>query len=197
MKNLTDEQLAAFHKQLHPKPYFHFNEVQPFRNFTFEKLNSGNFEQLFNMFGNDDSPFIDKRFTSLKNARQYAEYLELYGTFSPKHGCCDWYFKMNEEYAGVLHLYDLSLETWNENDKRCWIGFATKPALRNQGITTGIVQYFVEQIFESYSKIKYIHSMTLLPNAAANAVLANAEFYLDKAEKMNDGYVFFVKEKVQ
>ena len=152
MKNLTDEQLAAFNKQRHPKPYFHFKEVHPFGNFTFEKLNSGNFEQLFSMFGNDDCPFIDKRFTCLKNARQYAEYLELYGASSPKHGGCDWYFKMNEEYAGVLHLYDLSLETWNENDKRCWIGFATKPSLRKQGIATRIVQYFANKFLKIIRK---------------------------------------------
>ncbi|MGZ8557404.1 MAG: hypothetical protein ACXWWC_03685 [Chitinophagaceae bacterium] len=65
-------------------------------------------------------------------AEKYANDLEKYGRFSSKHGSQDWLFKWKEEYALILHLYDLSLETFAENKRRWWIGSATKPSLRKK-----------------------------------------------------------------
>ena len=46
----------------------------------------------------------------------------------------------------MLHLYDLSLETYANNNKWCWIGFAIKPELRNRGITKKVAQIIFEKL---------------------------------------------------
>ena len=45
-------------RKLHPKPYFAFPDIPSTNEFTFEKLSSENFEQLYLLFENDDSPFV-------------------------------------------------------------------------------------------------------------------------------------------
>ena len=177
------------------KVYFEFPDIEHYDEFSFEKLNTENFQQLYLLFEGDDSPFTDERFRHYDTAKEYADYLEKYGRFSPKHGGQDWLFKWKNEYAGVLHLYDLSLETFADNNKRCWIGFATKPFLRKKGITKKVVTYFINYIFENFPQIRYIHSMCFKGNFAANAFLISIGFKKDEEERLSKKHVFFILEK--
>ena len=147
------------------------------------------------MFEADENPFIDERFKHYEQAKEYAEYLEQYGANSAKHGGQDWLFSWKNEYAGILHLYDLSLETFAENNRRCWIGFAIKPSMRNKGITRKVVQYFVQFIFTNYPLIQYVHSMTLKENFVAQGLLKALGFEEDEAERLGKEYKFYVRER--
>ena len=173
-------------------PYFTFPDIPPLLNFTFEKLSSFNFEQLYLLFENDASPFTDERFKHRESAQEYAADIEQYGAYSPKHGQQDWYFKCNGEYLGILHLYDLSLEQFAENNKRCWIGFATKPSVRRKGITTAVVKQFIRYIFSYYPSIDYIHAMTSPHNVPTQAFLASIGFQKDDTLRSSDKYYFYI-----
>jgi RimJ/RimL family protein N-acetyltransferase len=177
------------------KPYFIFTDLPAYAELSFEKLTSENFQQLYLMFESDENSFTDKRFKHYEQSKEYAEYLEQYGAFSTKHSGQDWLFLWKNEYAGVLHLYDLSLETFAENNRRCWIGFATKPTMRNKGITRKVVQYFVQYIFENFPLMKHVHSMTLKENFAAQGLLKTVGFGEDEAERLGEEYVFYVRER--
>lgn len=180
----------------HPKePYFVFPDIPPYEEVSFEKLTSENFQQLCLMFEADENPFTDERFKHYDKAKKYAQGIEEYGAYSPKHGGQDWLFLWKNKYAGVLHLYDLSLETFAENNRRCWIGFATKPAIRNKGITKKALQYFLQYIFRNYPLIKYIHAMTLKENVPAEALLRSVGFKEDEEERMSEVHGFYVLEK--
>lgn len=172
------------------KPYFVFPDISSCEEFSFEKLTSGNFEQLYQMFEADESAFTNKRFKNYAQASIYANDLEQFGANLPKHGGQDWFYLLHGKYAGILHLYDLSLETFGENNKRCWIGFATKPALRNKGITKKVLQYFLKYIFENYPFIKYIHLMTLKENTPAKALLRSVGLSEDEDERMSKVHAF-------
>ena len=111
------------------EPYFIFPDIPAYKELSFEKLTSENAAQLYMLFESDENPFTDAQFKHYDSAKEYTEHLEQYGAFSPKHGGQDWLFLWNNEFAGIVHLYDLSLETFAENNRRCWVGFATKPAL--------------------------------------------------------------------
>ena len=177
------------------KPYFDFPDIENTDEFSFEKLTTENFQQLYLLFENDDSLFTDERFKKYNTAEQYAIDLDKYGRYSPKHGSQDWLFKWKGEYAGVLHLYDLSLETFAENNKQCWIGFATKPSLRRKGITKKIVSYFINYIFRDYSEISYIHAMTLRGNIAAEPLLFSVGFTKNEVERISKKHNFYVLER--
>jgi RimJ/RimL family protein N-acetyltransferase len=177
------------------KAYFDFPDIDNTDEFSFEKLTTENFQQLYLLFENDDSLFTDERFKKYNTAEQYAVYLDKYGRYSPKHGSQDWIFKWKGEYAGVLHLYDLSLETFAENNKRCWIGFATKPSLRKKGITQKAVCHFVNYIYKNYPEIKYIHAMTMKENVAAGAFLYSAGFEKDEEKRLSTAHNFYLRKK--
>jgi RimJ/RimL family protein N-acetyltransferase len=176
-------------------PYFVFPGIPAKGELSFEKLSSENFHRFYDMFKSDESPFTDERFKDYEQAKEYVQYIEQYGTVLPKQGLQDWLFLWEGQYAGVLHLYDLSLETFAENDKRCWVGFATKPVLRNKGITKKAFHHFVHYIFEQYPNIKYIHSMTLKENLAAQALLRSLHFKEDMAERLEQEYAFYILQK--
>jgi RimJ/RimL family protein N-acetyltransferase len=177
------------------EPYFVFEDIPPYEEFSFEKLTSKNFEQLYQMFESDESSFTDARFKDYAKAALYARHLKEYGVYLPKHGSQDWLYLLNGKYAGVFHLYDLSLETFAENNKRCWIGFATKPALRNKGITKKALRYFLKYIFKNYPFIEYIHSMTLKENTAAKALLKAVGFSEDEDERMSKVHAFYLLQR--
>ncbi|HRO44166.1 MAG TPA: hypothetical protein PL009_15135 [Flavipsychrobacter sp.] len=108
------------------KPLFFFPDIPDSQAYRFEKLTTENFSQLYLMFEGDDSPFTDHQFKTYSGVKEYAQFRETYGAYSAKHGGQDWLFQLRAsgQYAGILHLYDLSLETFFDNNKRCWIGFA-------------------------------------------------------------------------
>ena len=177
------------------EPYFVFPDIPAYKELSFERLTSENAAQLYLLFESDESPFTDAQFKHYDSAKEYTDHLEQYGAFSPKHGGQDWLFLWNDEYAGILHLYDLSLETFAENNRRCWVGFATKPELRKKGITKKVLHYFLQYIFESYPLIKYVHSMTLKENLPVQGLLKAAGFIEDEAERMSKKHVFYVMER--
>ena len=81
------------------------------------------------------------------------------------------------------------------NNKRCWIGFATKPLLRKKGITKRAVSCFVNYIYKNYPEIKYVHSMTLNGNVAAGALLFSIGFKKDEEERLSINHNFYLLEK--
>jgi RimJ/RimL family protein N-acetyltransferase len=174
------------------KPYFTFPEIPSTNELMFEKLTEENFQNLYLLFEGDTSPFVDERFKTYQGAEEYTKYLCQYGAILPKHGGQDWLFKWNNEYAGIVHLYDLCLENFAQNDKRAWIGFATAEKFRNRTISHQAVNYFIQYIFDYYPAIDFIHSMTLKENERATHFLINCGFTLDTAERLSEEYSFFM-----
>ena len=177
------------------QPYFIFPNIPNYEELSFEKLTSENFQELYLMFEADNNQFTDERFKHYDQAKEYAEYLEEHGAYSAKNSVQDWLFFWKNEYAGILHLYDLSLESFAKNNRRCWVGFATRPTTRNKGITKKVLRYFLHYILENYPLISYIHSMTLKENLPAQGLLNAVGFKEDKAERMSKEHVFYVMER--
>lgn len=179
-------------------PYFHFPEIPPCDPFVFEKLTTQNHEQLYLLFKTDPSPFVDDRFKHKETVYEYALDIEQYGCYSPKHGGQDWLVRFAKgSYLSVLHLYDLSLETWADNDKRAWIGFATTEAFRRQGFTLKIGKHFIDYVFRYYPNIDYLHAMTLKENLPAQQLLMAAGFVRDMEERMSKRHCFYVLKRVE
>ena len=117
----------------------------------------------------------------------------MYGAYSPKHGGQDWLLKLaSGEYTGILHLYDLSLETFAQNHKRAWIGFATNEKFRKQNLTSKAVQHFINYIFKFYPVIDFIQAMTMKENEASIRFLLKCGFQKDLAERISKERAFFI-----
>ena len=90
---MSDFDYLAHIKKRHPEPYFTFPEIPPVAELSFEPLTNENVEQLYHLFENDESPFVDKRFKSYEGAKKYANEVVAYGPYLPKQGGKDWLFK--------------------------------------------------------------------------------------------------------
>lgn len=174
------------------KHYFGFPDMEDVNNFSFEKLTAENYQILVCLFSNDDSPFTEDAFKHDDTAKKYAVFIDQHGARYPKHGCQDWFFKIGNKYTGILHLYDLSLETFNDNHRRCWIGFAVAPEMRRQGIAQKVVTHFIDYILNNYPGIHYIHAMTMQNNLPARELLQKTGFKEDNAERIQDKYSFYL-----
>lgn len=179
------------------EPLFRFPEIPDDDKFVFEKLTSENFSQLYLMFEGDDSPFTDEQFKTYQGAESFARLREAHGAYTAKHGGQDWLFRLKSsgQYAGILHLYDLSLETFGENNKRCWIGFALRPDLRSKGIMMEALRTFIGYVLDTYSQIHYLHAMTAKENLAAQKLLLRCGFDADPEQRLSERHCFFVKKR--
>jgi len=173
------------------KPYFYFVDIPDLDEFSFKRLTVKNYIHLLELFKSDENKFVDERFKNDELCKQYAETIENYSPYSPKHGGADWLWKINNAYAGILHLYDLSLETFAQNNQRCWIGFATNKDYRNKGLTVKVVIYFIDHIFKSYPDINYIHAMTEPDNTASQNLLLKIGFRFDPSERVSKVHLFY------
>lgn len=190
---MQDTEFYNEFRKLHPKPHFLFPEISTTDEYLFEKLSPKNFQQLYLLFESDSSTFVDERFKTYNEAKEYAQYISVCGAYMPKHGCQDWLLKLkNGDYASVIHLYDLSLETFGQNHKRAWIGFATKESFRKQNITSKAVTHFINYIFRSYPAIDFIHAMTNKENKAAINFLLKCGFLTDIEERLSKNHAFFI-----
>ena len=195
MSKLTNENKKNILSFRSPKPLFNFPEMDGVDGFSFEKLSADNFEILHKLFSDDENVFTDARFKQYESAKEYAAFQQEWGAYMPKHGGQDWYFKQNGEYIGILHLYDLSLETFAKNNQKCWVGFAITPAWRNRGIMKKVLRLFIQYVFNKYSNINYVHAMTLPDNIASIGTLLSAGFEEDDMLLVTDKYKAFTLER--
>ncbi len=179
------------------EPLFRFPEIPDNDKFAFEKLTSENFSQLYLMFEGDDSHFTDEQFKTYQGAESYARLREVHGAYMAKHGGQDWLFRLKSsgQYAGIIHLYDLSLEAFFENDKRCWVGFALRPDLRRKGIMTDALRSFIAYVLDAYPQIYYLHAMTAKENLAAQKLLQRCGFDADPEQRLSERHYFFVRKR--
>ncbi|MBC8111946.1 MAG: GNAT family N-acetyltransferase [Verrucomicrobia bacterium] len=146
------------------------------QNLDFEALTFENTHQIYRMFRWDWNLFVSAKFKSRTGANLYAAFQLEKARFSKQHGACDWFFKTKTgEFAGMLHLYDLSQETFADRHKRCTIGFATTRKFRSKGLTTEAVNQLLRHLFE-HLEMQMVLSYTKRNNKKAIAFLEKLGF---------------------
>ncbi|MEM6298623.1 MAG: GNAT family N-acetyltransferase [Bacteroidota bacterium] len=118
------EKTRDFWREHHPKPYFHFPDIPASERLNFAYFDEKNAWELHKLVKDEINPFIPEDY---KDPERFAEYIkdtEVFGAYSPKHSFCEWliYTKEQEACIGVVGLYELSLETFNDNHRKCNVG---------------------------------------------------------------------------
>lgn len=164
------------------KQHYFFPFLTSSQHLEYKQLNEENYHCLFELFQADKSPYIDERFKDLKEAKQYAKN-SVEATFSAKHGGCDFLIKLkdSETYIGVLHLFDLSLETFADKHLNASIGFAIAEPYRHQYYATEAVRQLIDYV-QNALKRPYILAYTHPENEAANDFLLSLDMTLNKED---------------
>lgn len=121
-------------------------------------LSESNYLEIYEMFKNDESEFVQKGYKDKTSLEEYLDYQLNYNRYSPKKCSCDWFYKLKDggEYIGLLNMYELSRETFANNHKKCMIGFTTKKEFRRKYFTTEAVKSLIEHVFNAYDLEKVI-----------------------------------------
>jgi RimJ/RimL family protein N-acetyltransferase len=166
-----------------PTPYFDFKNIPNTENLDFEEVNWENAHYLYEMFKEDDSPFVNPPFKSWAGVEYYLAPILLFNRFSPKRAGSEWFFKTKQgECAGILHLYGLSVEHFGGANQRACIGFATRSAYRRQGLTTEAVKQLIRHIFGHFDR-QIILATTHSENTPTQNFLAKIGFRLTRQRR--------------
>lgn len=97
-------------------------------------LDEHNYLEVYQMFKEDDNPFVIEEYKQLEKLERYIDTLLNYTKTSTKRGGCDWLVRLREtdEYTSLINICDLSRETFNDNHKKCMIGFTTAKKYQQQ-----------------------------------------------------------------
>jgi RimJ/RimL family protein N-acetyltransferase len=163
-------------------PCFEFINLSPTERLTFEILDDDNYLEVFEMFENDTNPFVLADYKDLEMWEDYADCQLYWNRISCKYAGCDWLIKLKttEQTVGILNLYELSRETYNDKHKKCMVGYTISTSFRRQHYATEAVKQLLSHAFEHFN-LHTIIANTEKNNLASKALLANLGF-LDKTE---------------
>lgn len=131
-------------------PLWRFSDIPASRNLVFERLHFDNRDVVLEMFAGDKSPFVDRAFKSPDALYTYVAAQWISGPHSPKHGSADWVARTRQEVpVGLLHVYDVSRETWALNHRRCSIGYVVAENFRGSGLAAEAVRALQDHLFKS------------------------------------------------
>lgn len=132
------------------EPLWRFSDIPPSGNLVFERLHFDNRDLVLEMFEGDESPFVDRAFKSPDNLYAYVAAQWICGPYSPKHGSADWVARTRHgDPVGLLHVYDVSRETWGLNHRRCSIGYVVVESLRGSGLAEEAVRALQDHLYQT------------------------------------------------
>lgn len=163
-------------------PCFEFINLSPTERLTFEIMDDKNYLAVFEMFENDTNPFVLADYKDLEMWEDYADYQLYWNRMSCKYAGCDWLMKLKTtgQTVGILNLYELSRETYNDKHKKCMIGYSIAASFRRQHYATEAVKQLILHAFEHFN-LHTIIANTEKNNLVSKVLLANLGF-VDKTE---------------
>lgn len=174
------------------EPLWRFPPLPPTRNLVFERLTFDNREVVLEMFERDGNPFVDRAFTSADKLYEYVAHQWICGPYSPKHGAADWIARTRQqEPVGLLHVYDISRETWALNHRRCSIGYVVAESFRGGGLAQEAVGALQDHLFRTHDMLMLL-AMPSKANERSARFLASLG-YEERTEDYcaKDKYRFF------
>lgn len=139
-----------------------------------ERLDISNYDDLWPLFAEDPSPFIDDRFRSRRSMYEYTLHTRACMPFSGKRGGTDWliidtpgentaykayegwndmgglHLEENERLLGILHLYYLSMERFDDYRPRPFVGLQLITEAHGTGRAATALSLLERHVRETY-----------------------------------------------
>ena len=177
------------------RAHFVFQNLPPSAHLIYQLLSWENHSILLDLFAEDTHAFVDARFKTAETLREYVAYQMDYAAYSAKRGGCDWFFLYQGQYAGIIHLYDLSVETTDNRHRRCTIGFATSAPFRRQRLTSEAVRHLLAHVFTHFH-MQEVMAYRHRENIASGLFLEKLGFEnRDEVHKPDDLYHYYTLQR--
>jgi RimJ/RimL family protein N-acetyltransferase len=185
--------LAQFRKTP-AEPSYEYIDLPDTERLTFELVTEDNYTTIHQLFANDSNPFVINDYKDSNELEKYIDCQLNYNRYSRKYGACDWLIQLKEtkQYIGILNLYSLSQETFNDIHKRCMIGFSMSEAFRRKYYTLEAVRQLIDHANQHYGRNKIVAN-TEKDNRASQSFLRKMGFE-ERTEDYyyKDKYDYFV-----
>jgi RimJ/RimL family protein N-acetyltransferase len=176
----------------HPEPH-----IDQSARLSYHLLTLENYTEVLKLFENDDSPFILADYKSESALIKYVEYQLGYARTSSKYGGFDLLIKLKNtnESIGLINIYDLNRETFNELDKRFTFGINIEKKFRRKYFSTEAINHIIEYYF--FNMGKYIAMAYTRPENDAMIQCLKKIGFEEKTDEYvyKDKYRYFVKMK--
>lgn len=176
----------------HRSPAITMPLLPPSERLHYELLSEVNEAEMLAMFADDPSPYVQRDFKHADSLSHYVDHLLTYSRYSAKRAGCDWLLRhrANGHYLGVLHLYDLSQETFFNYHRKCTLGFAIRASARRQGFASEAVRHllaFLRRELHQMRALAYTHH----DNQASQALLRHLGFVGTPADQYIGNYAYY------
>ena len=143
-------------RSTHPNVSFPFTDLPTSEHLEYEMLSESNFFHILEMFRSDESPFVIEEYKDETLLVNHVDFWLNYLLYSPKHGGCNWLCRMKgtNKYVGIINLYELSMESHGESNRKGQIGYATCEEYRNRNLTSEAVRQMLDSAF---GKLNLLH----------------------------------------
>ncbi|MEY4903120.1 MAG: hypothetical protein RLZZ292_935 [Bacteroidota bacterium] len=172
-------------KRVAAGPLHHFPDLLPSERLEYEKLSAENYLHLLPLFKEDESPFLDGRYKEETAAKENLDFVQdmVYDT---KCGGCDFLIRLKgtQQYIGILHLFDYSLETFLDVPLRCTLGYAIAKPFRRHYFATEAIRHLIDYAHQNHGKRKFL-VYTSIKNDPSNSLMQSLNFRL-----ANDEYCY-------
>ena len=156
------------------KPHINLPDSE---NLSYELLDFSNYLIIYDMFKDDNNPFVENYYKDEKLLYdEITSYLE-YSMGSFKRGACSWLYKLKDtgEYVGNIDLYNISYENYDNARHKCSIGFTTRACFRQQNYTTEAIKNLLNHILTHYER-NIVVADTKLENIPTQMLLKKLGF---------------------
>ena len=129
-----NERLAKLRAE-RPEGFFAYGTPAPTARLRFERMTDDNWAEAAAVFAGDDSPHLDDRFRKTDSFERYARFIIDHVAWSTKHGGADYLVRLREDgtCVGLLDLYDVNREIFDDAPYRYTVGFQFGRAHRRRG----------------------------------------------------------------
>ena len=207
------------HRNLGREPRWTFPDLIYGNNLRCERLDFENYHDLWPLLAGGDTTFVNKEYREEAGLYQMVLHQYAYGAFSSKHGMVDYlivdtpneneeyhtghsygmgalYVGEGERFVGVLHLYHLSLERYDNKMPNPFVGIQLGPGARGEGIGGRAIGLLEQFVFSSYPETEGVTAM-IKPNNERSLRLFRGLGYenTDAYDAKNE--VFLTKDKTK
>lgn len=152
-------------------------QIPSSQHLSYELVTVSNYQKIVDIFTEDEHPFVSESYKVRKKLKVYFENMEKLRLAKSKYAGQEWmvYHREDQKYIGIVSLYDLSTEEYNDNDQRCTLGFAINTAYRRKGYGSEAVNALIHYAKHSLGRhlaLAYTHDS----NPASKKILAKLGF---------------------
>ena len=151
--------------------------IKPTNRLSYELVHTANLLEIPMIFKDDDNPFVIQAYKDVRKIKAYYKKLASIKNTDPNLIASDWLIKLTKEdsYIGIISIYDLTDNLFQDQHIKCSLGFAIKTAYQRQYFATEAIIHFLDFI-HSHLQRKLVLAYTHDGNTGTKTLLHKLGF---------------------